>query len=124
MTGAGPGTAGGPYRRLLQRAYLDGVVDGRSAAALGTPGDPDGTVARGRDPAAYAALLWQGQPGPPPSGLEANAVRWYATGFRDAIATIVPGRNEGLRCTNGSGSAERPTESGSPTPRTVPDRRW
>jgi hypothetical protein len=87
-------------------------------------GTADGEVARGRDPAAFAVLLWTGEPGAPPSGLEVNAIRWYATGFRDALNAIVPIQGEGWRCTSGSGSAKRPTGSGWPTPRTAPDRRW
>lgn len=112
------------YQQLLQRAYQWGREDGEFATAFEAPGTADGAVARGRDPEAFAALLWTGQAGSPPSGLEVNAIRWYATGFRDALNAIVPVRGKGWRCTSGSGSAGRPTASGSRTPRTARGRHW
>jgi hypothetical protein len=112
------------YQQLLQRAYDWGLDDGLFAAEFEPSGSVDAALARGRNPEEFAALLWTGQPGIPPSGLEVNAVRWYATGFRDALNAIVPVQGKGWRCTSGSGSAKRPTGSGWPTPRTVRGRHW
>jgi len=75
------------YGELLQEALELGRADGLFAAAFESPGTTTGRVDRclGRTPAEFALLLWDGRPGTPPSGLEANAPIWYATGFREGL---------------------------------------
>jgi len=74
------------YLQLLAEALELGRLDGRFAAAFETAGSVAGDRCLGRDPAAFARLLWEGRPGAPPSGLEVNAPLWYATGFREGLA--------------------------------------
>jgi hypothetical protein len=76
------------YRDLLQAAFTLGRADGLVAAEFepaGSPGSGGGTC-QGRDPEAFARLLWDDQPGSPPSGLVVNAPRWYARGFAEGLA--------------------------------------
>ncbi len=77
-----------PYWALLETAHAFGRRDGRAAARFEPHGlvDPPSTRCRGRDPAAFARLLWGDRPGDPPSGLEANAPLWYARGFAQGLA--------------------------------------
>lgn len=76
------------YAEMLEAAYDLGRVDGLVAADFDAPGsvDPLGSTCRGREPEEFARLLWGDQPGPPPSGLELNAPRWYLRGYADALA--------------------------------------
>jgi hypothetical protein len=77
-----------PYWALLETAHAFGRRDGHAAARFEPHGpvDPPSTCCRGRDPAAFARLLWGDRPGDPPSGLEVNAPLWYARGFADGLA--------------------------------------
>ena len=98
MTDAGTAPAGrrremtamaeGSYRDMLEEAQELGRLDGRFAAAFEPPGDlvGDGVRCLGRTPADFAALLWEGRPGSPPTGLELNAPAWYAAGFAEGLA--------------------------------------
>jgi hypothetical protein len=83
------------YLQLLEEALELGRLDGRFAAAFETAGAVAGHRCLGRDPAAFARLLWEGRPGSPPSGLEVNAPLWYATGFCEglAAASVPAGRS-------------------------------
>jgi hypothetical protein len=76
------------YQQLLEEALELGRLDGRFAAAFEPPGTSGGSSDRclGRGPADFARLLWEGRPGTPPAGLEANAPLWYATGYREGLA--------------------------------------
>jgi hypothetical protein len=76
------------YQQLLEEAQELGRADGRFAAAFETPGDTVAGSPRclGRTPGEFVRLLWDGQPGTPPSGLELNAPLWYATGFAEGLA--------------------------------------
>ena len=82
------GDRSGSYRDLLEEARELGRLDGRFAAAFESPptGVPDGVRCLGRTPAEFAVLLWEGQPGAPPTGLELNAPAWYAAGFAEGLA--------------------------------------
>jgi hypothetical protein len=87
------------YQQLLEEARELGRADGRFAAAFETPGSAPGRADRclGRTPEAFARLLWAGAPGCPPSGLELNAPRWYATGFAEGL--VLGRADEGRRPT-------------------------
>jgi hypothetical protein len=87
MTAVAEGSAP-TYLQLLEEAQEIGRMDGRFAAAFEAPGSPvpDTTRCLGRTPAEFAALLWEGLPGSPPSGLELNAPAWYAAGFAEGLA--------------------------------------
>ena len=75
------------YPQLLEEARELGRVDGRFAAAFEPAGSPvGGGWCLGRAPDEFARLLWAGQPGEPPVGLELNAPHWYATGFSEGLA--------------------------------------
>jgi hypothetical protein len=75
------------YRQLLEEARELGRVDGRFAAAFEPAGSPaDSGWCLGRAPDEFARLLWAGQAGEPPVGLELNAPHWYATGFSEGLA--------------------------------------
>jgi len=74
------------YQRLLDEAQELGRLDGRFAAAFEPAGGAASDRCLGRTPQEFARLLWEGRPGNPPSGLEANAPLWYATGFREGLA--------------------------------------
>ncbi|MGY1804229.1 hypothetical protein ACI78T_13215 [Blastococcus sp. SYSU D00922] len=74
------------YQRLLDEAWELGRLDGLFAAAFEPAGSAPSDRCLGRTPEAFARLLWEGRPGSPPSGLEANAPLWYATGFREGLA--------------------------------------
>ena len=75
------------YAELLEEAWELGRADGRFAAAFELHGTAPLTGERclGRTPAEFARLLWEHQPGNPPSGLEVNAPLWYATGFTEGL---------------------------------------
>ena len=75
------------YLQLLEEAQELGRMDGRFAAAFEAPGRAvsDSSRSLGRTPAEFAALLWEGLPGSPPSGLELNAPLWYADGFAEGL---------------------------------------
>jgi len=86
------------YQQLLMEARELGRLDGRFAAAFEAPGAVAGDRCLGRSPEAFARLLWEDRPGPPPSGLELNAPLWYATGFGEGLAAgAEPGRGLSLR---------------------------
>lgn len=79
------------YRQLLAEAQELGRLDGAFAAAFERP-DPDEPGSGrclGRTPAEFARLLWEDQPGSPPSGLEVNAPLWYAAGFAEGLQARV-----------------------------------
>jgi hypothetical protein len=80
------------YRQLLEQARELGRIDGRLAAALESSAGPAraGPRCLGRTPAEFAQLLWEGQPGTPPSGLELNAPHWYAAGFTEGLRSYAP----------------------------------
>jgi hypothetical protein len=77
-----------PYWALLRTAHTLGRSDGHAAAGFEAHGPVDlpSTYCRGRDPAAFARLLWGHRPGAPPGGLEVNAPLWYARGFAEGLA--------------------------------------
>jgi hypothetical protein len=77
--------AEGSYRDLLDEAQELGRLDGRFAAAFESPGRPLGERCLGRLPTEFAALLWEGRPGPPPAGLALNAPAYYAAGFAEGL---------------------------------------
>jgi hypothetical protein len=87
------------YRQLLEEAQELGRLDGRFAAAFEPFGPPaaSGDRCLGREPDAFARLLWAGRPGDPPSGLEVNAPAWYAAGFAEGLAAGVRARRVGVR---------------------------
>jgi len=74
------------YQQLLEEALELGRLDGRFAAAFEPAGAVSGERCLGRSPEDFARLLWEGRPGPPPSGLELNAPLWYATGYGEGLA--------------------------------------
>jgi hypothetical protein len=76
------------YAELLEEAWELGRADGRFAAAFEPAATAPLTGERclGRKPAEFASLLWEDQPGNPPSGLEGNAPLWYASGFAEGLA--------------------------------------
>ena len=85
------------YQQLLEIALELGRADGRFAAAFEAPRTSDGHAARclGRAPEEFARLLW-GRPEEPPAGLVVNAPLWYATGFREGLATGAIPRQRGV----------------------------
>ena len=74
------------YQQLLEEALELGRLDGRFAAAFEPARAVPGDRCLGRSPEDFARLLWEGRPGPPPSGLELNAPRWYAAGYGEGLA--------------------------------------
>ena len=76
-----------PYRALLDYAYRTGEADGMLAGQCQLPERPPavGSCFHGRDADRFAEWLWRPRPGPPPSGLIANAGLWYLAGFRDGF---------------------------------------
>ncbi|WP_116449978.1 hypothetical protein [Blastococcus litoris] len=85
------------YQQLLDEAWELGRLDGRFAAAFERAGATPSGRCLGRTPQAFARLLWEGRPGNPPSGLEANAPLWYATGFREGLAAGPASTRRGVR---------------------------
>jgi hypothetical protein len=73
------------YPDLLEAAWSLGRADGLLAAAFEPDAAAGGPTCQGRDPAEFARWLWDGQPGPPPSGLEVNAPLWYSRGFAEGL---------------------------------------
>jgi len=73
------------YQQLLTEALEIGRVDGRFAAAFETSSEV-GARCLGRSPADFARLLWGGDRGPVPTGLEVNGQLWYATGYAEGLA--------------------------------------
>ncbi|HET6391823.1 MAG TPA: hypothetical protein VFG13_03300 [Blastococcus sp.] len=79
------------YQQLLEEALELGRLDGRFAAAFEPAGAVVADRCLGRSPEDFARLLWEGRPGPPPSGLELNAPRWYAAGYGEGVAAGLAG---------------------------------
>ena len=73
------------YQELLDEALELGRLDGRFAAEFEPAAGGGSDRCLGRGPAEFARLLWEGQPGQPPTGLELNAPLWYAIGFREGL---------------------------------------
>jgi hypothetical protein len=87
------------YPQLLAEAQELGRLDGAFAAAFERPDSigPEPGRCLGRTPAEFARLLWEDQPGTPPTGLEVNAPLWYAAGFAEGLQAAMRRRQEADR---------------------------